>query len=143
MQVLQNKDRIAQLGAGVLLIAYDQPSLLSAKILRGLEVPYELLVDIEKRTYRQWGMGRTTPLKSFLPPSLAWRYLKLLARGERFLGIAPDMLQLGGDFVVDAGGRIAFGHAMRNNGDRVAVSELLRVLSSAAEGPGGGPWQAT
>ena len=88
-------------------------------------------------------MGRTMALKSFLSPSTAWRYLKLLTKGERFLGMAPDMLQLGGDFVVDDRGRIAFGHAMRNNGDRVAVSELLRVLSSAAEKPGGGLWQAT
>lgn len=54
-----------------------------------------------------------------LSPSLNWRYLKLLAGGERFLGLAPDMYQLGGDFVLDGQGYLRFAHRMRNNGDRL------------------------
>ncbi|HEX9760469.1 MAG TPA: hypothetical protein VGA40_06100, partial [Candidatus Acidoferrales bacterium] len=55
-----------------------------------------------------------------------------LLKGERFLGVAPNMFQLGGDFIVGRTGRIAAAHPMRNNGDHVEVSQLLAELSSAA-----------
>src|SRR5262249_59252050 len=98
-------------------------------MLRGVQVPFPILIDADKSAYRRWGMGRTTPLRSFLSPTLTWRYLKLLWRGERFLGLAPDMLQLGGDFVVDREGRVAFAHAMKDNGDRAPVDRLFEELS--------------
>jgi peroxiredoxin len=130
--VIERKDEIEKVGARVLLVAYDEPSLLGAKMMRGLETPYELLLDLKKEAYRRWGLGRTTLRQSVFSPTLGLRYLKLLLRGERFLGLAPDMLQLGGDFIVDRQGRIAFAHAMRDNGDRVAVPELIAHLIRAA-----------
>ncbi len=130
--MIERKDEIEKIGARVLLVAYDKPSLLGAKMMRGLETPYELLLDVKKEAYRRWGLGRTTLRQSVLSPTLGLRYVKLLLRGERFLGFAPDMLQLGGDFSVDREGRIAFAYAMRDNGDRVAVPELIAHLIQAA-----------
>jgi hypothetical protein len=65
-----------------------------------------------------------------LNPGLNVRYVQLLARGERFLGMAPDMFQLAGDFVVDPQGRIAFAHVMKNNGDRAPVPSLIEVMTT-------------
>jgi len=121
------------------LVAYDEVSLLQAKVLRGVQVPFRLLFDRDKAAYRSWGMGRTTALRSFLSPALTWRYLKLLWRGERFLGLAPDMLQLGGDFIVDREGRLSFAHPMRDNGDRADVDRLLRELRDCAHTSGPRP----
>lgn len=67
-----------------------------------------------------------------LSPALNVRYVKLLLRGDRFLGFAPDMFQLGGDFIVDRAGRIAFAHAMKNNGDRTSVDHLVAELTRLA-----------
>ncbi len=130
--MIERKDEIAALGTEVLLVAYDEVSLLQAKLLRGVQVPFRLLFDRDKVAYRSWGMGRTTPLRSFLSPALTWRYLKLLWRGERFLGFAPDMLQLGGDFIVDREGLMVFAHPMRDNGDRAEVDRLLQELRGCA-----------
>jgi hypothetical protein len=65
---------------------------------------------------------------------LNWRYFRLLLAGERFLGMAPDMFQLGGDFVVDPHGIVRFAHRMRSNGDRASVASLFRALENAASG---------
>lgn len=130
--MIGQRERIEALGARVLLVAYDEPSLLAAKILRGLRLPGSLLIDRDKAVYRAWGMGRTTLRASVLSPSLSWRYLALLLRGERFLGFAPDMFQLGGDLVLDRGGRVVFRHLMRDNGDRAPGPALLRALAEAA-----------
>lgn len=113
-------------------MAYDEPSLLQAKMLHDVALPYPLLLDPTRQAYRRWGMGRTGLLRTMLSPSLNWRYIKLMARGERFLGIAPDMFQLGGDFVVSAAGTLAFAHRMTNSGDRVETGRLFEALESVA-----------
>ncbi len=133
--MIQQQQAIEQLGGVVVLIAYDRPGLLGAKMMRGLEVPFPILFDPERMAYRAWGLGRTGLLGAMLSPELNWRYLKLLIRGERFLGFAPDMFQLGGDFVLDRRHRVAFVHRMRNNGDRAPVARLMAELRKAAEGP--------
>lgn len=130
--MLEREGDIAELSAGVLLVAYDRPSLLEAKLLRGLPLPYPVLLDDARAAYAEWGLGRTNLFGAMLSPELNWRYLKLLLKGERFLGFAPDMLQLGGDFVVDPAGRVAFAHRMRNNGDRAPTERLIAALRTAA-----------
>ena len=133
--MLEAADRIARWDARVVLVAYDERSLLEAKLLHDLELPFPLLLDAGQQVYRRWGLGRTTLARSVLSPRLTWRYLRLLLRGERFLGFAPDMLQLGGDFVVDPAGRVAFAHAMRDNGDRAPAGAILAALRHAASTP--------
>jgi hypothetical protein len=113
--------------------------LLGTKMMRGLNVPFVILFDPERAAYRRWGLGRTGLFGAMLSPELNCRYLKLLLRGERFLGLAPDMFQLGGDFVLDRAHRIAFAHRMRNNGDRAPVPHLLDKLREVAVEPSGGP----
>lgn len=131
--MIKHHKEIAGLGAEVLAVAYDEPSLLSAKMLHGVALPFPLLLDRTRETYARWGMGRTGLTGAMLSPSLNWRYLKLLAKGERFLGFAPDMLQLGGDFLVDKQGTLVSAYRMRNNGDRVNTRTLLDELRRVAE----------
>jgi hypothetical protein len=80
-------------------------------------------------------MGRTGLTGAMLSPSLNLRYLKLLAKGERFLGFAPDMFQLGGDFVLDKQGTLVFAYRMRNNGDRADTGKLIDQVARAAHAP--------
>jgi len=129
--VLSRREDIEALGAGVLLVAYDEPSLLEAKMLHHLDLPFPLAVDRDRTAYAAWGLGRTNLFGAMLSPSLNWRYFRLLLAGERFLGFAPDMFQLGGDFVIDGGGAVCFAYRMRNNGDRAAVSSLIEALAAA------------
>jgi len=132
--VLERQSELEALGAAVVLVAYDDQSLLEAKMLRDLELPFPLLLDPDRKAYAAWGLGRTNLLGAMLSPSLNWRYFRLLLAGERFLGLAPDMFQLGGDFVLDPNGIVCFAHRMRDNGDRVPAARLLETLRSCREG---------
>jgi len=129
--VLERRAEIKSIPANVVVVAYDEASLLGAKVLHELELPYPLVIDRSRSSYAAWGMGRTNLFGAMLSPSLNWRYLRLLLKGERFLGFAPDMFQLGGDFVLEPSGRILFAHRMRNNGDRASVSFLVDELRRA------------
>lgn len=130
--MLERRAEIESIPASVVIVAYDEASLLGAKMLHDLELPFPLVIDGTRTVYADWGMGRTNLFGAMLSPSLNWRYLRLLLKGERFLGVAPDMFQLGGDFVVDPRGRISFAHRMRNNGDRANVARLVQELLRAA-----------
>lgn len=130
----KRQNELTALGAIVVLVAYDEPGLLAAKVMKGLEVPFTLVFDPERVEYARWGLGRTGLLGAMLSPELNWRYLKLLLQGERFLGFAPDMFQLGADFILDRDQRVAFVHRMRNNGDRPEVALLFAELERAARG---------
>ena len=130
--MINRQREVERLEAEVLVVAYDEPTLLSAKMLHDMALPFPLLLDRTRETYARWGMGRTGLTGAMLSPSLNWRYLKLLARGDRFLGFAPDMYQLGGDFILDGEHRITFAHRMTNNGDRAEVSVLLAELRRAS-----------
>jgi len=129
--VLERRAEIESIPASVVLVAYDEASLLGAKMLHDLDLPFPLVIDTTRSVYANWGLGRTNLLGAMLSPSLNWRYFRLLLKGERFLGFAPDMFQLGGDFVVDPSGRISFAHRMRNNGDRADVAGLVHELRQA------------
>ena len=126
----ERSNELSELGAEVLLIAYDEQSLLEAKMLKNLDVTFPILLDREKETYRSWGMGRASVFQAMLSPKLNVRYAKLLLKGEKFLGFAPDMFQLGGDFVVDGQGSIELAHVMRDNGDRASINELVEAIRS-------------
>ena len=132
--MIERQEEVKKLGAAVVLVAYDEPSLLGAKMLRDVALPYPLVLDRTRDTYARWGMGRTGLRGAMLSPSLNWRYLKLLVKGERFLGFAPDMFQLGGDFVVDSQGTMVFAHRMKNNGDRADTATLFEELARAKAG---------
>jgi peroxiredoxin len=129
---MEQREEVDRVGAQVLLVTFAEPSLLEKKMMHDLKNPFPLLLDPTKEAYRRWGLGKVSPFGAYLSPDLSVRYVKLLLKGERFLGLAPDMLQLGGDFVVDRQGRIAFAHAMTNNGDQAAVPVLLDELRAAA-----------
>ena len=78
--------------------------------------------------YRAYGLGRNAWMKVFGPRILLAYALRFL-RGKRMPRITEDPLQRGGDFVVDAGGRIALSHVGRDQADRLPVQDIIAKLS--------------
>ncbi len=114
-------------------MVHDPPERVRAGMLAELTVPWPVLVDLDRGAYRAWGLGRARPAQVWLSPALWARYARLLARGERLRLLGRDTLQLGGDFVVDPAGRIAYARPQRRD-DRPPVGELLIALERAARG---------
>ena len=97
-----------------------------------------VLADPERHAYRAYGLGR-------LPwhRVITWKTILLYA-GFFFSGRLPgrpgqDVMQQGGDFVVDDRGIVRYAYAGQTSDDRPSVEALLRVLQSfprADVGPG-------
>lgn len=129
--MLQRRDRIAELGATVVVVVHDEPERIREGLLQGLDVPYPVIVDLERSNYRAWGLRRANPARIYLDPAVWRAYGRLLRSGERLRPPGRDTLQLGGDFVVGSDGRLVYSRPQRAD-DRPAVGALLVALREAA-----------
>jgi hypothetical protein len=76
-----------------------------------------------------------------LQPGPLFRYLRLVFRDGRLRRPykGEDVLQLGGDFVLDGRGRVVYAYRSAEPTDRPSVQELLRAVRAAAEATVPGP----
>lgn len=115
--------------------------------VRFFQWPFPFAVDPERALYRAFGLGRASAWRAFGPKAVVndlWLRLRGRAMGP---SRQADVLQLGGDFVLDAGGVVTY--ACRPPGPDArppftALREALRRTArgapgSAAGGPQGPP----
>lgn len=123
---------IEALGAAVLIVVQAAPAVL-AGFLREGAWPFAIVSDPSLAAYRAFGLGKTTWADILRPRSIG-RYLRLILRGQRprRLHEGEDVLQLGGDFVLDRAGRLTYAHRSIEPTDRPPVDELLSALRAAS-----------
>lgn len=132
MKVQDRRQRLDALGALAVFVVHDDPREIRTRLLAGVDhVAFPILVDRRRRAYAAWGLRRAPWWRVWLDPQVWRQYLELLRAGHRLRGLGADPLQLGGDFVVAADGRIAYSRPQRRD-DRPPVGELLAVLERLA-----------
>lgn len=129
------QDRLGEihgLGAQVVAVTQSKPEVLAAQ-LRLEPRPFLFLCDPERTAYRAFGLERGGWGMFFRPRVLA-HYLRQIFRGwgPRRSNAGENVLQLGGDFILDGDGRVTFAHRSADPSDRPAVDELLRRLRALA-----------
>ena len=121
------RDRLDDLaGAAVAAITFADASRLPAH-RQHLGLPFPLLADPERIVYRRFGLDRA-PLWRIYNPGTLRLYAQLLARGRRLRRPVDDTRQLGGDFVIDAAGRLVAAYRPRSPDDRPPIDDLVAAL---------------
>ncbi len=126
-------DRLDELGANteVALVTFTAPESLADYLDRN-DLPFPVLRDSERDTYRMFGLGRGT-IRRIWGWRAGLRYLELF-RENRLHGwqrATDDTLQLGGDFVIAPDGTLAWGFWGDGPDDRPDVDELIAAISAA------------
>jgi AhpC/TSA antioxidant enzyme len=134
VKVLEGHDRLTE-SAAVLAVACDLPQRVRDTMLRGLDVPFPVLADPRRESYREWGLARM-PRRRVVSAANLGGYARMLLAGERLRAPGEDPRQLGGDFVVAPSGIVAYAHPQADAHDRPPVGVLLRELERAARLPG-------
>jgi hypothetical protein len=114
----------------IIVISFTAPQMLG-RFEDELQLGLEMFADPERATYEALGFGRGSVGRVWLHPRVWIRYARLLAGGARFRGAQGDTLQLGGDAVLDAEGRLAWIHRSTGPEDRPPVRRLQQELVSA------------
>lgn len=94
------------------------------------DLPFPILVDPDRQTYKTYGLGRGS-VRRVWGPAAARRYLEIF-RSDGIGGLArpvEDTLQLGGDFVIDPDGTLVYGYWGAGPDDRPSVDELITAVT--------------
>ena len=131
----QRYEEIRRLGAGVLVVSQTRPELL-AVFLREQPLRFPAVADPERVAYRAFGLERTSWM-TMLHPGVVLRYLRFIFRGWRpqQARAGEDVLQLGGDFVLDGEGRLIYAYRSAEPTDRPSVEALLQAVEEALSPP--------
>ncbi len=95
--------------------------------LKETQSPFPFLLDQERKAYRAYGLERSA-LRAWSPRNLLY-YARAKLQGRQTSGKRGDTLQLGGDFLVAANGRILLAHPSSDPVDRPSIDQLLRIAN--------------
>jgi peroxiredoxin len=129
---VQNRyEEIRTLGGEVLAVSFAGPDRVAAYVAR-YPLPFPALADPSRDAYHAFELTRTSWLR-MLSPRVLLKYLGLVLRGWMPWKPAAkeDLLQLGGDFVLDRQRRIVYAYPSANPTDRPAVEELVQAVRTA------------
>jgi alkyl-hydroperoxide reductase/thiol specific antioxidant family protein len=128
--VQKNYSQIRALGGEVLVISFSPPDRLIEYGERN-PLPFPVLSDPDRQAYHSFALERATWGRMIRPGALC-RFLKLLLRGwwPWSPGKNDDLLQMGGDFILDADRRLLFAHRSAEPTDRPRAEKLLQILRS-------------
>jgi len=123
-------ERIRTAGAELLVITMSKPEALT-EYSKMRTWPFPVVGDPERTAYRAFGLERTRWRTVFRPDVLA-RYTGWVLRGwvPRQPSPGEDVLQLGGDFILDEQQRMIYAYRSKEPTDRPKAKELLRVIET-------------
>ncbi len=125
----RREGELESLGVNVAVVTFEGGPLAEA-YARDTGLPWPVLVDAERSLYRAFGMERGRWWDIYGPATLL-AYARLLLRGRRPRRSEADLLQLGGDVLVDPEGVVRIHHVGRGPADRPAVEDLLAAVRRA------------
>lgn len=124
-------DDFQRAGANVVVISFVKPARLKQYLDRR-SWSMRVLADPELKAYREFGLERAGWLQLLRPRALVV-YMKLILRGKMPQPPQEDVHQLGGDFILDASGRVVYEYRSEDPADRPSPTELMEVLARLAK----------
>lgn len=96
-----------------------------AKFAQALALPFPVLSDAKVEVYRAFGLGKGLAIRPRTPIEFA----RLLWREGRLYRPIGDVMQIGGDFLVDREGLLRYAHIAEDPTDRPTAAELVRRIA--------------
>jgi peroxiredoxin len=113
-------------GAGIVAIGMGRPEM-AAHFRDERDVPFPLIVDHDKKTYKALELKRGN-LWDMAGPQNWLRYTKGILAGHGVAAPKQDPSQMGGVVVVEAGGKIVYVHRGEIPADNPMVDEVLEAV---------------
>jgi peroxiredoxin len=125
--VQKHYQEIRQLGGEILVVSFASPAKVATFLDRHLQ-PFPVVSDLSGKAYQVFELPKTSWRRIFSPLFLA-KYLALMFRGWMpGSNEGEDVLQLGGDFVLNGDRRLIFAYPSGDPIDRPAAESLVQAV---------------
>jgi hypothetical protein len=122
-QLRRKLDELERASIDVLVVTFEEGEAAS-RYAEETALPWPLLIDRDRELYAAYAMGRASRLKVWGPAT--WRaYAKEIAAGARLQRSRSDLLQQGGDVLIDPDGIVVLHHVGEGPADRPPVERIL------------------
>jgi peroxiredoxin len=115
-----------------LLVFVESPAASVAAFAEARAGAFHLIADPDRAMYRRYGIERGG-LLAYLSPSALGAAIRATARGHLHGRCEGSELQLPGDFVLDAAGRVTYAHRGRHIADHAPFDVLLAQLTASGD----------
>lgn len=131
MKLAEQRSELDNSGVEVIVVGFEEAHRL-ARLRDRIASPFTFVVDRDRAAYRAFSLERASWARTYLHPSVVGGYARMMRHGERpDLHLGQDRRQLGGDVVLDGGGRVVFSHPERGPEDRAPVGRIVRAALQA------------
>ena len=129
IQLRRDAAKYRAAGGQVVLVGLGEPEK-AAAFRDDLGLPFTVLCDADKATYRAYGLTRRLNFFREANPAAVSRFIGDVARYGTAL-TEQDMFQLGGVFVIDRAGIVRFTFTALRAADFPPTAELLHTIREA------------
>ncbi len=119
-------EEIRELGAEVVAVSFEPLERLKGQA-EDMLLTFPILSDPGLETYRAYGVRRGS-FRDVFNVGAALEFLKLLFKGRLVMAGHGDIMQLGGDFIINEEGLLKYSHPASRAQDQAAVDVLLEEL---------------
>ena len=128
VQVAKAIDRFKEANCGVVVVSQGKPQIL-AHFEKKNALPFPTLGDPERVAYKAFGLERTW-FFTFMKPWILWQYVVRIFTGTpvRMPYLSEDVMQLGGDFLLDQTGKVLWSFKSKDPTRRPSVEEMLKAV---------------
>ena len=122
----QRYEEIRRLGAEVVAVSFEPLHRLKKQVV-DLNLTFPILSDPDLEAYRAYGVRRGS-FRDVFNLGASLQFLRLLFKGRWVWGSHGDIMQLGGDFIIDGEGLLKYSHPVDRSQNQADVDMLLEEL---------------
>ncbi|MFH1124372.1 MAG: AhpC/TSA family protein, partial [Pseudomonadota bacterium] len=104
-----------------------EDDLLSRSYVEETSLAWPIIIDETRELYRSYGM-LSASFWDIWGPRTWFTYLREIIRGQKLIKSEADIMQRGGDVLVDPNGIVQMHHVGKGPADRPSVQMILKII---------------
>jgi peroxiredoxin len=127
-QLCQEQDALRNAGIDVVLVSSGTAA--QAEVFRrDYKVPFTVICDPDRVLFRMYSLREMT-LRDYLSPRMWLKSIQVMAQGYGHKSGEGSEKQLGGVFIIETSGRVAYAHIAADAADHPSPKEILQAAAT-------------
>jgi alkyl hydroperoxide reductase subunit AhpC len=125
------EEEFGKLNVKIVVVTFEA-DFLSRNYVEETSLTWPLIIDENRELYRSYGM-LSASFWNIWGPKTWLAYLKEIMKGQKLKKSEADVMQRGGDVLIDPNGIVRMHHVGKGPADRPSVEMILKVIKEWRE----------